>query len=127
MNAYLSLGRWLFSVPFAVFGLIHFMNASQMAAKVPDYLPVPMAWGLLAGAGLLAAAIAMLFGKYDKLAATLLSVELLLLVLLLDLPAVMARDAGMEAALGDMLKDLSLSGAAMLYAAYIARDRSATG
>lgn len=127
MNAYLALGRWLFSVPFAVFGLIHFMNASQMAAKVPDYLPVPMAWGLLADAGLLAAAIAMLLGKYDKLAATLLSIELLLLVLLLDLPAVMARDAGMEAALGDMLKDLSLAGAAMLYAAYIAKDSSATG
>lgn len=127
MNAYLSLGRWLFAIPLAVFGLIHFMNASQMAAKVPDYLPVPMAWALLAGTGLLAAAVAILLGKYDKLAATLLSVELLLFVMLVDFPAIMAGAGANTVALEDLLKGLSLSGGAMLYATYIAKDRSVVG
>jgi putative oxidoreductase len=120
MNAFLSLGRWLFPIPFAVFGLIHVMDTSQMADRIPTYLPVPIFWVYLAGAGLVAAATAMLLGKYDKLAATLLAVELLLFVLLLHLPKLVGGDSS---ALAVMLKDLSLSGAAMLYAQHYAKDR----
>lgn len=127
MTAFLSLGRWFFAIPFAIFGFFHFMNASQMAPMIPNYLPVPMAWLFLAGAGLVAASVAMLLGKYDKLAATLLSVELLLFVLLLHLPAVMSNSGGSQMAMSTLLKDLCLSGAAMLYATYVAKDRSIVG
>ena len=127
MTAFLSLGRWFFAIPIAIFGFFHFMNASQMSPMLPNYLPAPMVWLFIAGAGLLAAATAMLLGKYDKLAATLLSVELLLFVLLLHLPAVMAGGENSQMAMSSLLKDLSLSGAAMLYATYIAKDRSVIG
>lgn len=124
MNAFLSLGRWLFAIPFAVFGLIHFMDTTQMADRIPSYLPVPVFWVYLAGGGLIAAATAMLLGKYDKLAAIILAIELLLFVTLLHLPRVIGSD---QSVLAEMMKDLSLSGAAMLYAQYVAKDRSVTG
>ena len=127
MNAFLSLGRWLFPIPFAIFGLMHFMKASQMATMFPNYLPAPIVWVILAGAGLVAAALAMLIGKYDKLAATLLAAELLLFVLLLHLPAVTAGGENSQMSMGNLLKDLSLAGAAMLYATYVAKDRSFIG
>ena len=127
MNAFLSLGRWLFPIPVAIFGLMHFMKASQMATMIPNYLPAPIAWVLLADAGLVAAALAMLIGKYDKLAATLLAAELLLFVLLLHLPAVTAGGENSQLSMGNLLKDLSLAGAAMLYATYVAKDRSFIG
>ncbi len=127
MNAFLSLGRWLFPIPFAIFGLMHFMKASQMATMIPNYLPAPIVWVILAGAGLVAAALAMLIGKYDKLAATLLAGELLLFVLLLHLPAVTAGGESAQMSMGNLLKDLSLAGAAMLYATYVAKDRSFIG
>jgi uncharacterized membrane protein YphA (DoxX/SURF4 family) len=126
MNAFLSLGRWLFAIPFAVFGLFHFMNAQAMADYVvPAYMPAKVIWVYLSGAGLIAATVSMLIGKYDKLATTLLAVFLLLLVVMVHLPGAMS---GTEAAQASMLlKDLSLAGAAMMYALNYAKDRSVIG
>ncbi len=124
MNAILSLGRWLFAIPFAIFGLFHFMNGTQMAGMVPPYLPAPIVWVYLAGIGLVGASAAMLLGKYDKLAAVLLAGELILFVLLMHLPAVVGGD---QMAMGSLLKDLALAGGALLYAKYIAQDRSVIG
>ncbi|MFM1912601.1 MAG: hypothetical protein RIR51_439 [Bacteroidota bacterium] len=33
------LGKYLFPIPFAVFGVLHLMNADAMAGMVPAYLP----------------------------------------------------------------------------------------
>lgn len=124
MNAFLSVGRWLFPIPFAMFGLIHFMDTTQMADRIPSYLPVPIAWVYLAGLGLIGAAVAMLLGKYDKLAATLLAVELLLFILMIHLPKLVGSD---PSAMSHMLKDLSLAGAAMMYAQRYAKDSAVIG
>lgn len=124
MSVFLSLGRWLFAIPFAIFGFFHFMNASQMVDMIPNYLPVPYFWLFLAGVGLIGASAAMLLGKYDKLAATLLGVELILFILLLHLPAIMR---GEQMAMAVLLKDLTLAGAALLYAQYVAKDRAVIG
>jgi putative oxidoreductase len=35
MNAVLNIGKYLFAVPFAVFGIIHLMNADAMAGMAP--------------------------------------------------------------------------------------------
>ncbi|MBL7802354.1 MAG: DoxX family membrane protein [Saprospiraceae bacterium] len=128
MNAFLSLGRWLFAIPFAIFGLFHFMNAQAMADYVvPAYMPAKAIWVYLSGAGLLAATVSMLIGKYDKLATTLLAVFLLLLVVMVHLPGAMAGGEGAQASTSMLLKDLALAGAAMMYALNYAKDRSVIG
>ncbi len=128
MNAFLSLGRWLFAIPFAIFGLFHFMNAQPMADYVvPAYMPAKVIWVYLSGAGLIAATVSMLIGKYDKLATTLLAVFLLLLVLMVHLPGAMAGTEASQNSVSMLLKDLSLAGAAMMYALNYAKDRSVIG
>ncbi len=128
MNAFLSLGRWLFAIPFAIFGLFHFMNAQAMADYVvPAYMPAKAIWVYLSGAGLIAATVSMLIGKYDKLATTLLAVFLLLLVVMVHLPGAMAGGEGAQASTSMLLKDLALAGAAMMYALNYAKDRSVIG
>ena len=128
MNAFLSLGRWLFPLPFAIFGLFHFMSADAMAEMVvPTYMPAKVIWVYLSGAGLIAAAVSMLIGKYDKLATVLLAVFLLLLVVMVHLPGAMSGGAGSQASMSMLLKDLSLAGAAMMYALNNAKDRSIIG
>ncbi len=128
MNAFLSLGRWIYPLPFAVFGLMHFMSAQVMADYVvPSYMPVKIVWVFLSGAGLIAAAVSMYIGKYDKLATTLLAIFLLLLVLMVHLPGAMAGGEGAQNATSMLLKDLGLAGAAMLYATHVAKDRSIIG
>ena len=128
MNAFLSLGRWLFAIPFAVFGLFHFMNAQAMADYVvPAYMPAKIIWVYLSGAGLVAATVSMLIGKYDKLATTLLSVFLLLLVVMVHLPGAMSGTEMAQNSISMLLKDTSLAGAAMMYALNYAKDRSVVG
>ena len=127
MNTFLSLGRWLFAIPFALFGLFHFMNTQAMADMVvPAYMPAKSVFVMLSGAGMIAAAVSMLLGKYDKLAATLLAVFLLVLVVMVHLPHTM--DPATQAnGMTQLLKDLSLAGAAMMYALNYATDRSIIG
>ena len=125
MNTFLSLGRWLFAIPFAILGLINFLSTKTMVETfVPTYMPAPAVWVLAGGAGLTAASIAMLIGKYDKLACVLLSVYLLAMVLLVHLPGAMAGGLSAQFLL---FKDLALAGAAMMYAQHLAKDRSVIG
>lgn len=122
MNAFLSLGRWLFAIPFAIFGLFHFLGAEGMAGIVP--IPGGVIWVYLTGVGLIGAAAAMILGKYDKLACTLLAVMLLAFVGLVHLKGAMASD---QMAMISLLKDLALAGAAMMYAESRAKDSSIIG
>jgi putative oxidoreductase len=117
MNSILNLGKYLYAIPFAVFGIFHFMYAEGMKG---------MAFGssilvYITGAALIAATISMIIGKMDKLAAVLLAVFLLLTAFLVHLNSAMAGDAG------SFLKDLSLAGAALMYAGSVAKDNAVIG
>jgi len=120
MNAILSLGKYLFAVPFAVFGVFHFMNAEAMSG---------MAFGqtilvYITGAALIAATISMLIGKMDKLASFLLGVMLLVFVFLVHLQGAMSGD---QMAMSGLLKDLMLAGGAFIYSAHVAKDNAVIG
>ena len=69
MNAILNLGKWLFAVPFLVFGVFHFLGAKDMAGMVPFGGEIMV---YITGVALVAAAVSMFIGKYDKLATGLL-------------------------------------------------------
>ncbi len=120
MNAVLNLGKYLFALPFLMFGLFHFMSADAMA---------PMAFNqpvlvYLSGLGLVAAAVSILIGKMDKLATVLLGVMMLLFVFLVHLQGAMNND---NAAMAALLKDLAMAGAAWMYAAHMAKDNTVIG
>lgn len=97
-----------------------------MSGMVPAYMPMPVLWVYLSGLGMIAATISMYIGKYDKLATTLLAVFLLLIVLLVHLPGTM-DPARTQLSMTMLLKDLSLAGAALMYAQHYAKDRSIIG
>lgn len=120
MNAVLGLGKYLFAIPFAVFGIFHFMNLDAMAA----WAPLGKAGVIIAGVGLIAAAVSMLIGKFDKLAAVLLAVMLLLFVALIHAKGAFSGD---QNSMTGLLKDLMLAGAALLYAKTSASDNSVVG
>lgn len=123
MNAVLGLGRYLFAIPFLAFAIFHFMGAKDMAGMVP--IPGGVIWVYITGAGLLLAPISMLIGKYDKLAAALLGLMLLIFALSIHLPGAMAENGQMS--MMSLLKDLMLAGAAWMYAAHVAKDNSIIG
>lgn len=110
MNAVLKLGRYLFAIPFAVFGVFHFMYADAMAGMVP-LLPGGAIWVYLTGLAFILAAVSIIIQRHDKLACFLLGVMLLIFALSIHLPS------GLES--GDwtqFLKDTALAGGAWGYA-----------
>ena len=128
MDEFLSIGRWLFLLPFVIFGTMHFMGGEAMANEVvPAYMPAKSFWLYLTGLCLVAAGLSMAMGKYDKLAATLLAFFLLIMVFLVHMPNVLKTGTAQSLHMIMLLKDLALAGASLLYARYASIDRSITG
>lgn len=123
MNAYLSLGRWFFVLPFVAFGVWHFTDTQAYVENVvPAYLPAKQVLVYLSGAALIICSALMLIGKYDRTAAVVLSIILLGFVFTVHLPNTL-NDFTREAALTRLLNNLALAGGAMIYARYVAEDK----
>ena len=116
-----TVGRYLFAIPFFIFGIFHFMGAQDMAAMIPGWLPGGVIWVIITGIALIAAAISIIVRVLDFLATFLLGIMLLLFLLILHLPGALEGD---QMATSSLLKDLALAGASWLYAGYIARKPS---
>ncbi|MEO6191119.1 MAG: DoxX family protein [Saprospiraceae bacterium] len=121
MNAITSLGKYFFAIPMLVFGVFHFMYAEGMAVMAP-FGGTTIVY--VTGACLILFAISVFLGKYDKLAAILLFVFLLACALMLHLKSFMASE---QPGTYMFLKDIALSGAALMYAHSSARDNSVVG
>lgn len=111
MDALPTVGKFLYAIPMAVFGILHFMMAGAMAGMVPSFVPGGVIWVYITGVALIAAAVAILINKHAVLAAQLLGVMLLIFALSIHLVAVMGGD---QAAMSMVLKDTALAGGAFI-------------
>ena len=112
-----KVARYLFALPFGVFGILHFMNASAMAGMVP--IPGGVFWIYLTGLAHLAACVSIIIEKYTRLAGILLGIMLLIFVLSIHLPAVIGGD---QSSMTNLLKDIALAGAAWYIAGQYTSD-----
>jgi len=115
-NSLRTFGHYLYALPFAVFGLFHFMNASNMAGMVP--LPGGVFWVYFTGVALIAAAVSFVIRKKVRLAGILLGIMLIIFVLSIHLPGTLGADnpQAMQMSMSSLLKDLALAGAAFFIA-----------
>jgi len=111
MDALPTVGKFLFAIPMAVFGMLHFVMAGAMAGMVPAFVPGGVIWVYITGVALIAAAVAIMINKHAVLAAQLLGVMLLSFALTIHLVALLGGD---QAAMGMVLKDTALAGAAFV-------------
>lgn len=86
----LPVARSFFGLCAIVFGLSHFAYAEITAKMVPSWLPFPLAWAYLTGAGHAAAGLALLSGIRAKLAAGMEALMCGCFVVLLHVPRVIA-------------------------------------
>lgn len=117
MNFLLRNGKWLFILPFLGFGLLHFGPLEFSLPYVPRWLPFPAFWVYFVGICFLLFVLSTLLRRHDRLAAQLLALCLLLFVLLVHVPAAAGGD--FKAVIG-ALRDLAMSGAALMYAGALA-------
>lgn len=84
--------RALFIASLPMIGLSHFCYPNETAAFVPGWLPYPLFWAYLTGAGSLAATLGLLLGVWPRLAATLEAAMLGAITLLVWGPRLLVLD-----------------------------------
>ena len=107
---------YVFSIIIGLFGASQVLNASNMAANVPDFLPAPKIFTILSGIGLLLVAIAFIIDRFARLAGYLLAVLLLTIVFVVDIPgAIGAKDHAIRSMfITNALKDMAIAMAALI-------------
>ena len=120
MNSIVKYGHFLIAIPIAVFGMFHFLIAKNMVGMVPSWLPGGVFWVYLTGIAHLSAAVAIIIGKYTRLAATLLGLMIIIFALTVYLPKVTDGD---QMAMFQVLKDLVMAGGCWVYASTQPKDK----
>jgi putative oxidoreductase len=113
-----SAGRILWSLPFLMFGIGHFQNATMMAGMVPGYFGPGILWIYLTGACMVLAVVAINFRQKDRLAALLAALLLIIIAVTVQFPNMSSADPNTKM-MGFMgfFKDLGLAGGALVIAA----------
>lgn len=109
-----TIGRIIFGLPFAVFGLFHLLMADKMAGLVPAFVPGGVIWVYVTGLALLAAGIAIMLQKMTRMACLGLAALLGVFILTVHAPGLGTNDFAMPG----LLKDLALLGGALYMAGH---------
>lgn len=119
MKKLVALGKWLFILSFSFYVFLHLALADVGVEKfVPKYLPFPYFWNYFTGLALLAFIISAAIGKYDRLAAILLSVYLLLVAAMVHAPK--AQD---PQEMLNVFRIANMIGGALMFAGTLAKDK----
>jgi uncharacterized membrane protein YphA (DoxX/SURF4 family) len=117
-NTLITVGRILFALMLAMFGIAHLMNASAMGGAISSYLAsaaVPVIY--FTGICLLAAAASFILNKWSYWAGLLLAFFLVLVVVLVHLPGLSNPDPMMaQNSMSMIMKDASMAGTALILA-----------
>jgi uncharacterized membrane protein YphA (DoxX/SURF4 family) len=109
-------GPLFYAAPLAAFGTEHFTLTAAIASIVPPWIPWHLFWAYFVGACFIAAGLSLVTGIQARLAASLLALNFLLFVVLMDIPA-WAQNPRDRFGLTLALRELSFSGGALALAA----------
>ena len=115
MKKITTLGRILFAVPFAVFGINHFLMTNYYLGMLTSFIPLGAYTIILTGIMLIAASISIITKKFIKQATLLLAFLLLIFILTIHIPHLF-NGSDKTATLIALFKDISLMGGSMMIA-----------
>lgn len=119
----LQIGKYLFPLSFLLYVGLHFGAPEAGASFVPLWLPAPLFWNYFTGVCIAAFIVSCLTGKYDRLAALLMALYVLLMIFIVHVP----RAATSENDMLNIFRNLMVIGALLVYAKYAAKDYRVTG
>ena len=86
MKNLIKIGRIMFAIPFAIFGINHFFNSEPLAGLYNTFIPLVPFTNFLVGLALLAAAVSIILNKYVRLSCLMLAGLLLIFILSIHVP-----------------------------------------
>ena len=117
MNQIATVGRILFALPFAVFGINHFLMMDYYMGMLTSFIP-KTGWVLvLTGLIMIAASISIITKRFVRLSTLVLAVLLFIFILTIHIPHLINK-VDTTATLITLLKDISLMGGSLMIAGY---------
>jgi uncharacterized membrane protein YphA (DoxX/SURF4 family) len=115
------IGRILFALPFAVFGINHLIMMDYYLGMLTSFIPLGGYTIILTGLVMIAVSISIITKKFIKLSTLILAGLLLIFILTIHIPHLLD---GSERApiLIALLKDISLMGGSLMIAGYCAES-----
>lgn len=111
-----TAGRFLFAIPFALFGINHFIMYKYYEGMLTSFIPFGAYTIVLTGLLLIAISISIMTRWYVKQAAYALAILLLIFILAIHIPHLVSGE-DQSISLIALLKDISLMGGSLMIAA----------
>jgi putative oxidoreductase len=115
MKKITTIGRILFAIPFAVFGINHFLMLDYYVGMLTSFIPLGAYTIILTGIMLLVASISIITKKFVKLSTIMLAILLFTFIVTIHIPHLFT-DTDRTATLIALLKDISLMGGSLMIA-----------
>jgi uncharacterized membrane protein len=121
-----TLGRILFAIPFAIFGINHFLMMDYYVGMLTSFIPLGAYTIILTGIMLIATSISIISKKFVKISTITLAILLFLFIITIHIPNLIT-DADKTSSLIALLKDISLLGGSLMIAGiYSEEEKSVT-
>jgi uncharacterized membrane protein YphA (DoxX/SURF4 family) len=115
MRSMTTIGRILFALPFAIFGINHFLMTDYYVGMLTSFVPRGAYSIILVGIMLIAASVSIISKKYVRLSTILLACLLLIFILTIHIPHLI-HDSDKTTTIIALLKDISLMGGSLMIA-----------
>jgi uncharacterized membrane protein len=115
MKKLTTLGRILFALPFAIFGINHFVMMDYYMGMLTSFIPLGAYTIILTGIIMIAVSISIITKKYVRLSTLILAGLLFIFILTIHIPHIIAG-TDKPAVLIMLLKDISLMGGSLMIA-----------
>ena len=119
-----AIGRILYALPFALFGINHLIMKDYYLGMLTSFIPLGAYTIIITGILLIAASISIITKKYVKQATIMLAVLLFIFIVTIHLPHLFSDASDKTSVLFALLKDISLMGGSIMLAGFCAEKET---
>ena len=110
-----TIGRILFALPFALFGINHFIQREYYLGMLTSFIPLGAYTIILTGIMLIVASISIMTRKFVKFSTIMLAILLFIFIITIHIPHLFS-DSDQTVTIIALLKDISLMGGSLMIA-----------
>jgi putative oxidoreductase len=118
-----TIGRILFALPFALFGINHFIMIDYYMGMLTSFIPLGAYTIILTGIMLIAASISIISKKFVKFSTIMLATLLFIFIITIHIPHLFI-DSDRTVTIIALLKDISLMGGSLMIAGIYSEEES---
>jgi uncharacterized membrane protein YphA (DoxX/SURF4 family) len=116
-----TLGRILFAIPFALFGINHFLMTDYYVGMLTSFVPNGAYTIIIVGILLIAVSISIISKKYVKFSTIILAILLFVFIVTIHIPHLF-HDSDKTTTIIALLKDISLMGGSLMIAGFYSEE-----